>query len=628
MKISRTLKSCLILSIIAVASLLPVKGVLAQDTSLEPKQVLAIFIFKQGMPWPYYIEQSMRAALGAATISNIEFHVEYADQTRFPEKQYRSRVMDMFQYKYSKREMDLILVFGGEAVELMAEYGDMQSTGAPVLLITTDQKSLAQSHLKANMRSMTWGLDFAATASLVQELLPKTRNLFVISGTSQMDQKLKKLAVETLAEFDDRFTIHYIDDLAVQELLSKVAQLPENSAIFFISLFRDANGKAHVPRDIMSEVSKKANAPVFGMIDTYMGYGIVGGSLLSAEFQGRKYADIAKKITQGGDLADSNLLENANQIIVDWRQLKRWSIDEDRLPAGSIVRYRESTMWEDHKWQIVAVIVVILGQAFALFALQIQHGRRRRAEEEAQKLRDERAHISRVMAMGEIAASLAHELNQPLSAIRSYAQAAQRFLDNEPSQPDEAGRALAGIVAGNRRAEEVIKRIRNALKKETFKRTCLDVTETIDEVIKLVQKKAGEHDVMLGLEIETDLPWIFGDRVQLQQVLFNLIINAIEAIADDEGKAGEVKVTASREGANAVLISVRDNGVGVRGEQQELLFDAFYTTKAEGMGIGLSISRSIIEDHGGVLSFSSKQDKGTTFSFTVPIYEEQKNDLA
>ena len=229
--------------------------------------------------------------------------------------------------------------------------------------------------------------------------------------------------------------------------------------------------------------------------------------------------------------------------------------------------------------------------------------------------------------MGEIAASLAHELNQPLSAIRSYAQAAQRFLDNEPSQPDEAGKALAGIVAGNRRAEEVIKRIRNALKKEPFKRTCLDVTETIEEVIKLVQKKADENDVTLGLETETDLPWIFGDRVQLQQVLFNLIINAIEAIADDAddaGKAGEVKVTASRAGANAVLISVRDNGVGIRGEQQELLFDAFYTTKAEGMGIGLSISRSIIEDHGGVLSFSRKQDKGTTFSFTVPIYEEQK----
>ena len=623
MKVSRTLKNCLILSIIAVASLSPVAGVLAQDASLEPKRVLAIFIFKQGLPWPYYLEQSMRAALGEATTSNIELHVEYADQTGFPEKLYRSRIIDMFRYKYSKQEIDLILVFGGEAIELMAEYGDMQSADTPVLLITTDQKSLKHSRLKPNMRSMTWGLDFAATASLVQDLLPKTKNLFVISGASQLDKKLKNLAVEVLAEFDERFIIHYIDDLAAQELLLKVAQLPENSAIFFISLFRDADGKTHVPRDFMSIISKKANAPVFGMVDTYMGQGIVGGNLLSAEFLGRKYADIAKKITQGENLAGSDLLENGNQTIIDWRQLKRWSIDEDRLPAGSIVRYRESTIWEDHKWQIVAVIVVILGQAFALFALQIQHRRRRRAEEEAQKLRDERAHISRVMAMGEIAASLAHELNQPLSAIRSYAQAAQRFLDNEPSQPDEAGKALAGIVAGNRRAEEVIKRIRNALKKEPFKRTCLDVTDTIREVIKLVQKKADEHDVTLETETETDLPWIFGDRVQLQQVLFNLIINAIEAIADDAGKAGEVKVTASRAGANAVLISVEDNGVGIRGEQQELLFDAFYTTKAEGMGIGLSISRSIIEDHGGVLSFSRKQGKGTTFSFTVPIYEEK-----
>ncbi len=315
-------------------------------------------------------------------------------------------------------------------------------------------------------------------------------------------------------------------------------------------------------------------------------------------------------------------MENGNQMLFDWRQLKRWSINEDRLPANSIVRYREPSIWLDHKWEIVGVIIILLLQTFALLALIIQHGRSKRTEEEAQRLRDERAHISRVLAMGEIAASLAHEINQPLSAIRSYAQAGLRFLGNNPAEPDEAVKALTGIVAGNRRAEQVIKRIRRAMKKEPFKQSRLEVKDMIDEVVMLVRRKAREQNVSLTVEFADGLPAIFGDRIQLQQVLFNLIINSIEAMTDQSGDSGKIVVRALREKSDTVIISVRDNGVGIAEKQEEILFDAFYTTKAEGMGIGLSISRSIIEDHGGQLWATPNPDRGTTFSFTVPISEE------
>jgi signal transduction histidine kinase len=372
----------------------------------------------------------------------------------------------------------------------------------------------------------------------------------------------------------------------------------------------------------MTEVSEQTNAPIFGMVDTYLGHGIVGGDLLSASFQGKKYAEIAERILTGESLKNLKYMEKGNQAMFDWRQLKRWSIDENRLPVGSIVRYRELSIWEEHQWEIVGASVIIFAPAFALIGLVIQHRRRRWAEEESQKLRDERAHISRVLAMGEIAASLAHELNQPLSAIRSYAQAAQRFLNNNPSEPDEAGKALAGIIAGNRRAEEVIKRIRMALKKEPFKQSRLDVKDMIQEVIILIRRKAAELNVTLKLELSAGLPPVFGDRIQLQQVLFNLIINGIEAITDEGDTHGAIVVLALREKPDAVTISVRDSGVGIDAKQRDILFDAFYTTKSEGMGIGLSISRSIIEDHGGRLWATRNLDKGTTFSFTVPIYEE------
>jgi len=590
-----------------------------------PKRVLAIFVFKQGLPWVYRIEQIMRATLTSESSFPIEFDVEFADQSRFSEETYRSKIVDLYRYKYSKRKVDMVFAVGDESADLCIEHGEELFGDIPMVLITIDQKNLPHNHLKPNMVSLEWGFDFGKTGTLIKDLLPQTKNLYVVLGTSLTGRKFKNLAAESLSELDGRFTIQYLDDFSAEDLLVKVTQLPENSAIFFLSFFRDANGQYFVPRDVMSKVSEKANAPTFGIVDLYLGHGIVGGNLLSADNQGKIYAEIAKKILKGEPLTNFKLMENANQIMVDWRQIKRWSIDENRLPAGCIVRYREPSVWMDHKWEIVTVLVIMFLQVFALFGLIIQYRRRNRAEEESQRLRDELAHISRVLAIGEIAASLAHELNQPLSAIRSYAQAAQRFLNNDPSEPDEACIALEGIVAGNRRAEEVIKRIRLALKKEPFKQSRLDVKDLIQEVIVLIRGKANEQNISLRSELADGLPPVFGDRIQLQQVLFNLIYNSIEAFtADEEDMLREIVVKALREKSDGVMISVRDNGVGIDEKQVDIVFDAFYTTKPEGMGIGLSISRSIIEDHGGKLWATRNPDKGTTFYFTVSIYKENE----
>jgi len=617
MKVAKALKVFLALSIISLGG---TTALFSQDVNSSPKKVLAIFIFKQGMPWAYHLEESMRTALSKKFGSALEFNVEYADQSRFPEKAYRAKAIDLYRYKYSKKKMDIVLVLGAESVDLMIEYGSLLFDDTPVILINTDKQGL----LKPNMTSMTWGIDFAKTGALIHDLLPKTKHLFVISGVSMMDQNLKKLAIKALAGFENHYVIHYIDGYTKQDLLLKVASLPEDSAIFFISLFRDVSGQSFVPRDVIIEVSEQANAPTFAMVDTYLGYGIVGGNLLSASYQGKKYAEMVIKILAGESLANLDYIDKGNQAMFDWRQLKRWSIDENRLPINSIVRYRELSIWEEHQWKIVGVIIIILMQALAMAGLLVQHKRRRKAEEEAQKLRDERAHISRVLAMGEIAASLAHEINQPLSAIRSYAQAAQRFLENDPAEPAEAHKALVGIVAGNRRAEEVIKRIRMSLKKEPFKHSSIKAKELVAEVIALAASKAQEQGVSLKSEVTLDLPLIFGDRIQLQQVLFNLVLNAIEATTGKNGSYAEVVILALQTNTSFITLSIRDTGTGIDEQKADSLFDAFYTTKAEGLGIGLSISRSIIEDHGGRLWAKNNDDMGSTFSFSIPVCEDDK----
>lgn len=612
--------------IILTAALCSAANISAQNYKPPSKRVLAIFVFKQSMPWPYQLERSLRAALTTNPSYPIELDVEFADQLTFSKEDYLAKVIDLYsyKYKYSKQKVDLVLVLGDESANLMLEYGRVLFGDIPVALITIEQKKLPPALLKLNIVSLMWGFDLTKMGPLIHDLLPKTRNLYVISGSSLTDRKFKKLTAEALDEFDGPFTTHYLDDLVVEDIFLKVSQLPENSAIIFLTIFRDASGRSFVPRDIMTQVSEKANAPTFGVIDAYLGRGIVGGHLLSAEIQGRRYAEIAKKMLSGTPLTESIYKENANKMMFDWRQLKRWSIDVDRLPTGSIIRYRQPSVWVDHKWTIVFIIVIIATQSIALLGLIIQRRRSNLAKAETQRLQDERAHTSRVLAMGEIAASLAHELNQPLSAIRSYAQAAQRFLTNSPAEPNEAGKALAGVVAGNRRAEEVIKRIRMALKKEPFKRAHLEVKDLIQDVIVLVRGKADEKNTSLNIKLTSDLPPLFGDRIQLQQVLLNLIINGIEAMTDGDGDHREVFVQAIREKPDVVTISVRDSGIGIADNQETILFDAFYTTKPEGMGMGLSISRSIIEDHGGRLWATKNPEKGTTFFFTVPIIEENK----
>jgi len=382
MKVSSTLKYCLILSIFALVSLWPRTVLLAQDTNPEPKQVLAIFVYRPGLPWVFYMEESMRLTLAEESSFPIEFNVEHADQSRFPEKTYLSKIVDLYKYKYRDLEIDLVLIFGDEAAELLLEYGEELFGDIPVVLVTTNQKRISQ-NFSPNVVPMEWGFDFDKTGELILDLLPQTNKLFVVSGTSLTDRKLNDLAVETLTALDGRLTIHHLDNLSLEELLVKVSKLPQDSAIMFLSLFRDANGQSFVPREVMSRVSAQANVPTFGNIDLYLGHGIVGGSLLSAHDQGKKYAEVAERIVAGEPLTSFKAMEKGNRIMFDWRQLKRWAIPEDRLPAGSIIRHREPSLWADHKWEIVGVIVILFSQAFALIALIIQHRRRSQAEEES-----------------------------------------------------------------------------------------------------------------------------------------------------------------------------------------------------------------------------------------------------
>jgi signal transduction histidine kinase len=250
---------------------------------------------------------------------------------------------------------------------------------------------------------------------------------------------------------------------------------------------------------------------------------------------------------------------------------------------------------------------------------------RKQGDLEAQRLRQELTHIGRVSAMGELAASLAHELNQPLTAILSNAQAAQRFLTADVVDLEQMREILSDIVADDKRAGDVIRRLRVLFKKSDPQYAPLGLNEVVGEVTRLVRNDAVLRDVAMSLELAPDLPKVRGDRVQLQQVVLNLVLNAFEAMREPGAGERTLVIRTVREGAAAVRVEVQDSGVGVDDKDLDRMFQPLYTTKAEGLGMGLTISRTIVDAHGGRMGAVNNAHGGATFHFTLPVGTADKS---
>ena len=244
---------------------------------------------------------------------------------------------------------------------------------------------------------------------------------------------------------------------------------------------------------------------------------------------------------------------------------------------------------------------------------------RKQAEDALHKAQAELAHVTRVTTLGEMTASIAHEINQPLAAVVTNASACLRWLMGDSPNLEEAREASRRVIRDGNRAGAVIARIRSLMQKAETQKSELDINEAIQEIVLLTRNEAARKGVRLRLELAANLPPVFGDRVQLQQVALNLVMNGVEAMAAVSDHPRELVICSRMRESDHVLVAVRDCGVGIDQEDLEKIFNAFYTTKSQGMGMGLAISRSIIEAHGGRLWATQNEDGGATIQFTLPL---------
>jgi signal transduction histidine kinase len=374
-----------------------------------------------------------------------------------------------------------------------------------------------------------------------------------------------------------------------------------------------------LPRNVLRSISEASAAPVYGLFETYVGSGVAAGNMEVYADRGRLVAKLVGEALAGTPVVPGRTQFTVpSRCIADARALQRWSLDPDQLPAGCDVRFVTTPVWRTYAWPIAAALTVLAVQTVMIVALIRQRRRRRIAEAESRSRLSEMAHMNRRVAMGELTASIAHEVNQPLAAIYSNAETAHIMLADAAPKLDQIAEILVDIKQDDKRASEVVSRIRAMLRKTEVVAAKVDLNETIAETIKLLAFDASSHSVTVRAELEPGLAPAHADRVQIQQVIVNLMLNAIEAMRDVSEASRRLLVRSRGRSDGEAEVSVSDSGAGILPELLPQLFDSFVTSKADGMGLGLSISRTIIESHRGRIWAENLPAGGAVFRFTLP----------
>jgi C4-dicarboxylate-specific signal transduction histidine kinase len=296
--------------------------------------------------------------------------------------------------------------------------------------------------------------------------------------------------------------------------------------------------------------------------------------------------------------------------------MQRWGISEHRLPPGSEIYFRDPSLWDQHRAQILTIFAALLVQAALICWLIFEHRRRHLAEIQSRNAMTELIYVNRRAAAGQLSASIAHEVSQPLTGIATRASAGLRWLRAETPNLEKAGAAFEQIVIASHRAGDIIASVRAMFRKDTSERLPVDINGIIRTVLGIVRIELQKNDVELQTQLVERVPVVEGDNVQLQQVVLNLVMNAIEAMQSVRYRVLKVKSEQSK--PEMVQVSIEDSGTGIDPSNLNRVFSPLFTTKERGMGMGLSICQSIIENHKGRIWVSPGVTGGSIFEFELP----------
>jgi signal transduction histidine kinase/ABC-type uncharacterized transport system substrate-binding protein len=601
----------------------------APSSPLEPaeggRETRVLLLYAEDRLAPAFVAQdeAFRNTLQSQWPSPIAFNTEYLEFLRRPGQTEQKLVIELLERKYHSRRPDLVVTSTSVGLQFVLDNRARLFDGIPVVFMSVHRAPMAKLPMPSDVTGTWLSVDWAGTVEVALRLQPQIRQVLVLGGASSRDEIWLASARGQLAPYRDRLEIRYLAAPSLAEVLRTVATLPDDTIVLVGTMHRDATGQSFASRDAIARIAKESRVPVYGVLESLIGAGIVGGRVLSPAADGERAARLAVRVLTGDHPGPP---VNVTPVpVFDWTQLRRWGLDERRVPPGSVLRFRQSSLWEAYHWHVITVVLVVVAQSALIAGLLVHRRRRRqaerarlRAEEQAQSAREELAHTLRVSTLSGLVTAIAHEMSQPLTAIVTNAEATRRMV-GPGADVDEARAALGDIKADAVRASQVLQRLRALSRKDPVQMRQIDLERLIDDTVALLRADIALRRITLLVEPAKDpLPLATGDPIQLQQVLLNILVNATEAIAAAPDGPREIVVETRIDQPGTVSVSVKDTGVGVDEAGLEQIFQPFVTSKPEGLGMGLSISRTIVEAHHGRIWATREQPRGTALRVTLP----------
>ena len=707
--------------------------------------VLMLFSNGRLLPANVEVDRSMSEVFGAHPDMHVDLSVEFLDAPKFSGVAFDNTMVTYLREKYASRPPQVIVVAGEIALDFVLAMRAQMFPGTPVVYMAVNTSHLPDVEpLPDDVVGMAYEYDFPATVELALRWHPQARRLVVVTGTAPWDRDWEGLVRKQAKGLDASLKVEFLAGLPAAALKKRLGELGSDTVVFTPGFFRDGDGRLTIPRKAAQLIAGQTEAPVYGPFPTFIGTGIVGGVMTSYVTMGRMAADAALALLAGTAPAALVLPKvTPNQVHADWRQVQRFGIAPDAVPADALVSFREPSFWEAYGHFVAIAAAVMLIQFALIAALLIERRRRRRtasalaqseqrmnlaaraarlsmwswnlggkqaplrtparrstdhlhdtfsdfkdalsavhpldrptvqhavdhalvsgeemnieyrvegpdgqtrwlaargraaqggsqhllgvaiditprklAEAQAEEDRAALRHMTRVSLLGQLSASIAHQLNQPLAAILSNAEAAQKMLQREPVDLAELRDICDDIVAEDHRAAEVIRRLGALFKRGSPKLVPLDVNELVRDTLDLMRTNLLTRQVTVLLELGAALPSVDGDRVQLQQLLLNLIVNAADAM-DATPQAERLLIVSTALADGRVAVCVADRGPGIAEADRPKIFEPFWSRKEGGMGMGLTICRSIAEAHRGELNSRNAPEGGAVFCVQLPIH--------
>jgi signal transduction histidine kinase len=579
-------------------------------------RILVLYPYDERIAATTAAGEALRKRLLETTDGKIDLFSEFLDLSRFPEAEHVARMARYLADKYAAHRPDVVVALGKESASFVSENRNLIAPTAKIIAAGFGNSTAENIDLPDDVTGAFTTFDILKTAEMARDLQPNARHLYIIGGSSDFDKGWLATARADLSEFSKSYETTYLEGLSIDEFIERVSDVPSDSIILALTIFKDGAGRNFIPREALRQIAATASAPIYGPYQTYIDYGVVGGNTVTFDTLGRTVGDLVLDAIAGKQVAD---LQAPQTYIADARELRRWGLAEKNLPQGTIQMYREKSLWDQHWLAVTGAFGVVLTQAGVIALLLLERRRRQDAESRSRLHLLEAVHLNQSATAGALSSSIAHELNQPLSAIRNNAEAASQLLRGAKPDLELIQQILLDIQEDDQRAGDIIGRMRGLLKKRSeIDWQEFDLNDVTSSAVHIIHGEAERRGITLTTNRPTTALLVRADKVHVQQVVLNLATNAMDAMNDAASHRRILTFATGFEKEKAELC-VADTGNGIPEERLSSIFEPFYTTKQAGTGLGLSIARAIVETYGGTISADNQPEGGAIFRMVLPL---------